>query len=125
MATLLTPPEISSPRRPVFGTGGSRAGSVAAVIAFHLAVVAVLLQHTPARRTLRSVAPIIVSLIPEEPKPPPNVPPPKVRARHAPAPVESVASPPPVVASAALSESPITPTPAAPAPAPVAEPVDA
>ena len=126
MAAVLTPSEIPSPRRPVFGTGRSRAATVVAVVAFHLAVVALLLQHQPVQRTLKSVAPIIVSLIAEEQKaPPPKVPPPKVKTHHVPAAVEPVVPPPPVVVSTAPIESPITVTPAAPEPPPAAEPIDA
>jgi protein TonB len=125
MATVLPTPESPSPRRSAYADGGGRVAGIAGAIVFHAVVIALLLQHEPVRRTLRAAAPIIVSLIAEEHKPPPKVQAAKVKAQHAPAPVDPVVPPPPVVASRAPSELSITLTPAAEESLRAAEPVDA
>jgi len=128
MATIFPTPEIPRPRRSAFAEGRSgRVAGIAGAIAFHLVVIALLLQHEPVRRTLKAATPIIVSLVADEQKPPPPKPQlPKVMARHTPAPVEPVLPLPPAVApSTVQSESPVTLATAAPEPPPAAEPVDA
>lgn len=104
-------PERSSPKLSRSG----HAFGIAGAVLFHLILFIALLQYTPARRSLATVAPVIVSLI-SEPKPevtPPPKPPalPKVRTQQLPPPVQKVVEPPPIL-STAPTESPITIAPA-------------
>jgi len=103
---------------------GARYAGIAFTILVHVVVIAALLQAAPVHRALAKVKPIMVSIIASQP-PPPEPPPKQVVAAktvrtQAPAPVEKVPEPPPVVAVTA-AVSPITLPAVEPPPAPVAQ----
>ena len=91
---------------------------IAAAVAFHLLLIVVLLNYAPARRTIGTVTPLIVSLIAPEaqPAPTPKLPPPS-KLKQQPAPVERIVAPTPIV-SEAPAPSPISLPPPAPTPPP-------
>jgi protein TonB len=94
MAIEFSPSGAVSPHRPVLEQGRSaRAAGLAAVMALHLVLIVALLHREPARRTLNSVAPIVVSLIAAEARPPTQAPQPRAKTQRHPR-VEQAATPP-------------------------------
>ena len=105
----------------------ARYAGIAVAVLVHVVLVAALLQYSPVRRALATAKPIMVSIIPlsqplpEPPRKPKLVLPVRTVRAEAPAHIEKVPEPPPVVPDSPAISPVTTFAPELPPPAPVAQ----